>query len=147
MLSESTRRTIETRLSDERGRIVKSAPLTVALAYPSPYHIAMSSLGYQRIYRAFMDMPGVCCERAFLPDGADRAGLETERPVTYESLRGLGDFPIIASRARDRAGDDALAEASGSSRCARSARRTRRHSVLDATFSIRCRSLRSPTRW
>jgi radical SAM superfamily enzyme YgiQ (UPF0313 family) len=96
MLSESTRRTIETRLSDERGRIVKSAPLTVALAYPSPYHIAMSSLGYQRIYRALMDMPGVCCERAFLPDGADRAGAETERPVTYESLRGLSEFPIIA---------------------------------------------------
>jgi radical SAM superfamily enzyme YgiQ (UPF0313 family) len=96
MLSELTRRTIETRLSDERGRIVKAAPLTVALAYPSPYHVAMSSLGYQRIYRAFMEMPGVCCERAFLPDGADRAGLETERPVTYESLRGLSEFPIIA---------------------------------------------------
>jgi radical SAM superfamily enzyme YgiQ (UPF0313 family) len=96
MLSESTRRTIETRLQDERGRIAKSAPLTVALAYPSPYHVAMSSLGYQRIYRLLMDLPGVCCERAFLPDGADRAGLETERPVTYESLRGLGEFPIIA---------------------------------------------------
>jgi radical SAM superfamily enzyme YgiQ (UPF0313 family) len=96
MLSESTRRCIETRLSDERGRIVKSAPLSVVLAYPSPYHVAMSSLGYQRIYRALMETPGVCCERAFLPDGADRAGSETERPVTYESLRGLSEFPIIA---------------------------------------------------
>ena len=97
MLSESTRRTISTRLSDERGRISKSAPLTVVLAYPSPYHVAMSSLGYQRIYRALMDMPGVCCERAFLPDGADRASPnEVERPVTYESLRGLSEFPIIA---------------------------------------------------
>ncbi|HYQ16689.1 MAG TPA: radical SAM protein [Polyangiaceae bacterium] len=96
MLSESTRRTIETRLADERGRLVKSAPLTVALAYPSPYNVAMSSLGYQQIYRLLMEMPGVCCERAFLPDGADRAGLETERPVTYETLRGLSDFPIIA---------------------------------------------------
>ena len=96
MLSESTRRTISTRLDDERGRIVKSAPLTVVLAYPSPYHVAMSSLGYQRIYRALMEMPGVCCERAFLPDGSDKAGSETERPVTYESLRGLSEFPIIA---------------------------------------------------
>jgi len=96
MLSESTRRTIETRLADERGRIAKSAPLTVVLGYPSPYHVAMSSLGYQRIYRALQDMPGVCCERAFLPDDADRAGAQTERPVTYESLRGLSEFPIIA---------------------------------------------------
>ncbi len=96
MLSESTRRTISTRLGDERGRIVKSAPLTVVLAYPSPYHVAMSSLGYQRIYRALQEMPGVCCERAFLPDGAERAGSTTERPVTYESLRGLSEFPIIA---------------------------------------------------
>src|SRR3954462_13697362 len=94
MLSESTRRTISTRLDDERGRIVKSAPLTVVLAYPSPYHIAMSSLGYQCIYRALQSMPGVCCERAFLPDESD--GNETERPVTYESLRGLSEFPIIA---------------------------------------------------
>lgn len=84
------------RLADERGRIVKSAPLSVALAYPSPYHVAMSSLGYQRIYRLLQEMPGVCCERAFLPDGADRAGGEAERPVTYESLRGLSEFPIIA---------------------------------------------------
>ncbi|HXK17223.1 MAG TPA: radical SAM protein [Polyangiaceae bacterium] len=96
MLSESTRRTISTRLDDERGRIVKSAPLTVVLAYPSPYHIAMSSLGYQCIYRALQSMPGVCCERAFLPDDSERDGSETERPVTYESLRGLSEFPIIA---------------------------------------------------
>src|SRR6187402_4009091 len=96
MLPESTRRVIATRLGDERGRIVKSAPLTVVLAYPSPYHVGMSSLGFQRIYHALQTMPGVCCERAFLPDGADRPGTETERPVTYESLRGLSEFPIIA---------------------------------------------------
>jgi radical SAM superfamily enzyme YgiQ (UPF0313 family) len=95
MVSESTRRTISTRLADERGRIVKGAPLTVVLAYPSPYHVAMSSLGYQRIYRALQELPGVCCERAFLPDDAEHA-LVAERPVTYESLRGLTDFPIIA---------------------------------------------------
>lgn len=96
MVSESTRRTISTRLGDERGRIVKSAPLAVVLAYPSPYHVAMSSLGYQRIYRALQELPGVCCERAFLPDDAARAGAPTERPVTYESLRQLSEFPIVA---------------------------------------------------
>ncbi|HKY35121.1 MAG TPA: radical SAM protein [Polyangiaceae bacterium] len=95
MLSESTRRTIATRLADERGRIDKSAPLPVALAYPSPYHVAMSSLGYQRIYRLLQELPGVCCERAFLPDGAERGPI-SERPLTYESLRGLTEFPIVA---------------------------------------------------
>jgi radical SAM superfamily enzyme YgiQ (UPF0313 family) len=116
MVSESTRRTIETRLSDERGRIVKSAPLTVVLAYPSPYHVGMSSLGFQRIYHALQSMPGVCCERAFLPDGADRPGTETERPVTYESLRGLSEFPIIALSVAyelELAGMVRLLEASG----------------------------------
>lgn len=96
MLSAATRRTISTRLADERGRIDKTAPLAVALAYPSPYHVAMSSLGYQRIYRLLQDAPGICCERAFLPDGAERASTVVERPVTYESLRGLSEFPIIA---------------------------------------------------
>ena len=59
MVSESTRRTISTRLGDERGRIVKGAPLTVVLAYPSPYQVAMSSLGYQRIYRALQELPKI----------------------------------------------------------------------------------------
>jgi hypothetical protein len=136
MVSESTRRTIETRLSDERGRIAKSAPLTVVLAYPSPYHVAMSSLGYQRIYRALQDMPGVCCERAFLPDGADRAGTETERPVTYESLRGLSEFPIIALSVAyelELAGLVRLLEASGIS-ALRTALRTER--APDAPFIL-----------
>jgi radical SAM superfamily enzyme YgiQ (UPF0313 family) len=94
MVSESTRRTISTRLADERGRIVKSAPLTVVLAYPSPYHVGMSSLGFQRIYRSLQDTPGVACERAFLPEAEKNGSIE--RPVTYESLRGLSEFPIIA---------------------------------------------------
>src|SRR5262245_27574350 len=98
MISQATRELIRQRLSDEVGRIDKEAPLSVALTYPSPYHVAMSSLGFQRIYGALQAMPGVACERVFLPDGADQpgAGNELERPVSYESLRELGDFPVIA---------------------------------------------------
>ena len=40
----------------------------MALAYPSPYTVGMSSLGYQRIYRAIQETDGMSCERAFLPD-------------------------------------------------------------------------------
>ena len=41
-------------------------------------------------------MPGFSCERVFLPDEGDRPGARIERPVSYESLRELGEFPVIA---------------------------------------------------
>ena len=93
MPSENTRRLIAQRLSEEVGRIDKQAPRRVALVYPSPYAVGMSSLGYQRIYQALQQMPGVACERAFLPD--DEGGAR-ERPVTYESQRELAAFPVLA---------------------------------------------------
>ena len=49
----------------------KQAPFTIALTYPSPYGAAMSSLGYQRIYRAIMETSGMACERVVLDDEAD----------------------------------------------------------------------------
>jgi radical SAM superfamily enzyme YgiQ (UPF0313 family) len=97
MVAESTRALIAKRLADELGRIDKDAPFRVALAYPSPYRVGMSSLGYQRVYREIQAMPGVACERVFLPDGGDEPGTRlTEEPVSYESLRPLADFAVIA---------------------------------------------------
>jgi len=97
MLSRATRDLIKSRLAREVGRIDKFAPWRVALAYPSPYSVGMSSLGYQQIYRLVQALPGVACERVFLPDGADHAGSgELEVPVSYEGLRPLGEFPLIA---------------------------------------------------
>ena len=61
---------IRQRLRDEVGRLDKQAPFTVALLYPSPYAAAMSSLGYQRIYRAIMEADGLACERVVLDDEA-----------------------------------------------------------------------------
>lgn len=87
---------VRRRLADETGRISKQAPFTVALAYPSPYGAAMSSLGYQRIYRAIMQADGLACERVFLDDEAESAPLDQSRPLTYESRRPLEDFPVIA---------------------------------------------------
>ncbi|MGE0397155.1 MAG: radical SAM protein [Kofleriaceae bacterium] len=79
-------------LADERGTIHKEAELRVALVYPSPYRTAMSSLGYQQIYRVLNDMPGVAADRAMLPDEGAPAGhlisLETGRPV--------GGYPLLA---------------------------------------------------
>jgi len=78
---------VRRRLADETGRISKQAPMTVALAYPSPYGAAMSSLGYQRIYRAIMETSGLACERVFLDDEADRG----ERGLRAGAV-GSGDY-------------------------------------------------------
>ena len=58
-------------LADEQGTLHKVAPLRVALCYPSPYHVGMSSLGFQTIYR----------EIHAAPRGERRAGLS--RPTTW----------------------------------------------------------------
>jgi len=84
---------IRARLAAEVGRIDKQAPFRVALAYPSPYRAAMSSLGYLQIYKLIQGEDGMACERAFLAD--DTHG-ERLPPVTYESLRPINDFPVIA---------------------------------------------------
>ena len=88
-------RRIDERLRAEVGRIPKQAPFAVALAYPAPYAVAMSSLGYQRIYRAIQEADGSMCERAFLPDETTGYA-RPEIPVTYESKRGLAGFPVVA---------------------------------------------------
>jgi radical SAM superfamily enzyme YgiQ (UPF0313 family) len=95
--SSILRERIRHRLADETGRMVGQAPFTVALCYPSPYRVGMSSLGYQRIYRAFMEAPGMACERAFLDDECESdAARLPEHPVTYESLRPIDAMALIA---------------------------------------------------
>ena len=88
---------IRTRLAAEVGRLDKQAPFTLALLYPSPYGAAMSSLGYQRIYRAIQEEPGMACERFVLDDEAEGKLGEQTRPISYESRRGLDELPVIAA--------------------------------------------------
>lgn len=85
---------VRARLDDEIGVRASEAPEQVALVYPSPYRVGMSSLGFQQIYRRVNEQPGRCAHRAFLPDD-----LEAHRGVplfTYETLRPVGDYPVIA---------------------------------------------------
>lgn len=97
MTSPTLRDRIRRRLDDETGRIAKQAPFTVALCYPSPYRVGMSSLGYQRIYRALMEADGLACERAFLDDECeDDPARAAERPITYESMRPIDELPVLA---------------------------------------------------
>lgn len=84
------------RVSDELGAIHKEAPEAVALVYPSPYHVGMSSLGYQTIYRSINAADGRAAHRAFLPD--DVGAWRTSRTplVTYEQLRPVADYRVVA---------------------------------------------------
>ena len=84
-------------LAAERGTLHKQAETRIALMYPSPYRAAMSSLGYQQIYRVLHAMPGVAADRAMLPEpgpGADavRGGAF----VTLETARPVGGYPMLA---------------------------------------------------
>ncbi|MET0284068.1 MAG: radical SAM protein [Polyangiales bacterium] len=86
---------IRSRLADEVGTIFRDAPDKVALLYPSPYNVAMSSLGYQTMYREINNRPGCAAERAFLPDDVD-AHTNARLPLhSYESMRPVSDFAVI----------------------------------------------------
>jgi radical SAM superfamily enzyme YgiQ (UPF0313 family) len=83
-------------LADEQGTLRKEAPYRVALCYPSPYHVGMSSLGYQSIYRGIHSHPGATAERVFLPDDVE-AYRRTRTPLfTYESQAPVSGLPMLA---------------------------------------------------
>ena len=87
---------IEARLADEIGTLRSGAAERVALLYPSPYHVGMSSLGFQAIYGVIHDA-GYGADRAFLPDDLD-AHRESRTPLlTYEAQRPVGEYPVIAT--------------------------------------------------
>ncbi len=102
---------VRRRLAEEQGTIRKDAPERVALLYPSPYRVGMSSLGFQTIYREINASPKRVAERGFLPDHLElgRRSKTARQPtrsrqrhhgrstlLTYESERPVGGFPVVA---------------------------------------------------
>lgn len=87
---------VEVLLDEEKGTIYKDAPYRVALVYPSPYRVGMSSLGYQSIYRQLNRRDDVSCERSFLPDDPDEYRQSNTPLFTYESETPVGDCDIVA---------------------------------------------------
>ena len=79
----------------EIGTIRKSwkGRIRIVLVYPNSYHVGMSNLGFQTLYRLFNSYDHIVCERAFLPD-VGRS--ETDRPATIESGKPIGAADIIA---------------------------------------------------
>ncbi|HEY0479785.1 MAG TPA: radical SAM protein [Kofleriaceae bacterium] len=83
-------------LAAERGTLYKEAEVRIALVYPSPYRAAMSSLGYQQIYRVLHAMPGVAADRAMLPDDHADPAAAGGVFVTLETGRPVGGYPMLA---------------------------------------------------
>jgi radical SAM superfamily enzyme YgiQ (UPF0313 family) len=87
---------IRRRVREEEGTLRKPATLRVALCHPSPYAAAMSSLGFQTIYREINLHPDASAERAFLPDEPADYRKNRTPILTYENETPLSDFPVIA---------------------------------------------------
>src|SRR6267378_389771 len=87
---------VRARLADEQGTLRKQAATRIALCYPSPYPVGMSSLGFQTIYREIHAHDDATAERAFLPDDV-AAWRETRVPLcTYESQQPVAEFSCLA---------------------------------------------------
>lgn len=89
---------IETRLDRERGTMGVGTDASFCLAYPSPYRVGMSSLGFQTLYRR-LNLEGPGCHRAFLPDAWEPMAMPWPAPkqpiLSYEGLRPISDYPVI----------------------------------------------------
>ena len=87
-------------LSLERGCIKKpfGGRLRVVLAFPNTYHVGMSNLGFQTVYKLFNADPDVVCERTFLPPKqALQTAIQSRTPLlTLESQSYVGDFDMLA---------------------------------------------------
>ena len=94
--SYDLKRRAEKRLEEERGTLYSGAPRRLALVYPSPYRVGMSSLGYQSIYRQINEREDFGCERSFLPDDPDEYRQSNTPLFTYESETPVGDCDALA---------------------------------------------------
>lgn len=81
--------------SRERGPVFAPTDRRMVMAYPSPYRVGMSSLGFQRVTTLLREA-GIAAERCFLPDEPDKLRAGRVPPLTVESLTSIAQFPLIA---------------------------------------------------
>jgi radical SAM superfamily enzyme YgiQ (UPF0313 family) len=87
---------IRRRVGEEEGVLRSPAALRVALCHPASYAVAMSSLGFQAIYREIHLHPGAAAERAFLPDRPAEYRKNRLPVFTYEGERPLSEYAVVA---------------------------------------------------
>ncbi|MFQ5645741.1 MAG: B12-binding domain-containing radical SAM protein [bacterium] len=88
-------------LQDEYGTIDKKGngfcKLRIALAYPNSYHVGMSNLGFQLLYRLFNQAEGTLCQRVFLPENKEYCFNSRRNILTsFESEIPVREFDILA---------------------------------------------------
>src|SRR6478672_5047664 len=87
------------KLAAEEGHVVRgAADLRIALCYPNTYSIGMANLGLHTMYELFNQIPGVVCERVFLPDPDEMAAYEKQQTplLTLETQAYVRDFDVVA---------------------------------------------------
>jgi radical SAM family uncharacterized protein len=75
------------------GKQERQGETAVVLIYPNTYHLGMSNLGFQTVYRLLNELDGIVCERSFLPD---KDVANTGDIISIESGRPISTFDIIA---------------------------------------------------
>jgi radical SAM superfamily enzyme YgiQ (UPF0313 family) len=87
-------------LAQEKGTVRKKwgGKIPICLVFPNTYHVGMSNLGIQVLYRLLNSLPEVVCERAFLPEPKElREYLRSNTPLlSLETNKPLTQFQIIA---------------------------------------------------
>ena len=91
---------LRARLSAEIGTITKPhvGKLRIALAYPNRYHLGMSNVGFQAVYKFWNELEDVVCERVFLPDDDELAEYERSGTplLSLETQQPVRDFDVLA---------------------------------------------------
>jgi radical SAM superfamily enzyme YgiQ (UPF0313 family) len=87
------------KLAAEEGYVIRhGADLRIALCYPNTHAIGMANLGLHTMYELFNAIPGVACERVFLPDRDDL--VEYERTgahlMSLETQTEVRRFDVVA---------------------------------------------------
>jgi radical SAM superfamily enzyme YgiQ (UPF0313 family) len=87
------------KLAAEEGYIVSAGgDIRIALCYPNTHSIGMANLGLHTMYELFNSIPGVVCERAFLPDPDELAEYKKSgtRLLSLETQTPLARFDVVA---------------------------------------------------
>ncbi|MEZ5308879.1 MAG: radical SAM protein [Pyrinomonadaceae bacterium] len=99
-MSNRLREKLRSILETEDGFVVgrHGNSYRVALCYPNTYAIGMANLGLHTMYELFNSLPGVSCERVFLPDERDiREHASTRTPLlSLETQSPVRDFDLVA---------------------------------------------------
>lgn len=87
------------KLAAEEGYTTRAAAdLRIALCYPNTYAIGMANLGLHTMYELFNSIPGLACERVFLPDADELKEYERTgtKLLSLETQRRVSDFDLVA---------------------------------------------------